>query len=203
LNYGTITFDNLYASIYDVTSIDEFKNEYKEVKVDIISSINSHGKLNFKLRIPYDQEKFYLDAELDTLALENLNPSIMPLVGVEVKSGSIDYLKFKMESNRLNSENYLDVHYRNLGIKIYEEIDKDSVSKKEFVSFIANSMIHTNNNPEHGHYKTTNFSKDRNIYRAPFQHIVVSLMEGFMEIMPTAPAKFFLNFRNKNKTKKK
>ncbi len=200
LNYGTITFDNLYASIYDVTSINEFKNEYEEVKVDIIANINSNGNLNFKLKIPYDEEKFHLFAELDSLNLTSLNKSLIPLAGIEIKSGNLNHLRLVMNASRESSDNFLDAQYQNLGIRIYEEINKDSLHNKSFLSFVANTMLHTNNTPEHGHYSTTTFSKERNIYRAPFQHIVVTLMEGFMDIMPTSTAKFFL--RRKKHSKK-
>jgi len=199
LNFGTITFDNLYASIYDVTSIEEFKNEYGEVKVDIISNINSNGNLKFKLKIPYDEEKFHLFAELDSLDLTSLNKSLIPLTGIEIKSGNLDHLRLVMNASRESSDNFLDAQYQNLGIRIYEEINKDSLHNKSFLSFVANTMLHTHNTPEYGHYSTSTFSKQRNIYRAPFQHIVVTLMEGFMDIMPTSTAKFFLRLKKQSK----
>lgn len=200
---GTIHFDNLFGSIYNITTLESFKSTYKQFEIDLIGKLNKAGKLSVRITVPYDTSGFHLKAQMDSLEVISLNSTLQPMAGIEVKSGLVSKLELDMKASKANSKNIMVLHYTDLSLSILKE-KEHKTKKRGLMSSLANSVIRTRNIPDTKHYIIADYISERNIYRGPFNFMWKSAKEGFIQIVPSKTAKGLMgDGRNKKKSDKR
>ena len=203
---GTITIGDINGRVVDLNTSKDEKDGIEKVNSSFTASLNRAAPMRVNLSIPYDEEVFSLDVRLSMRNMKRLNSSLIPLAGVEVQKGHLHELKFSMRADSRRSWNNLSMQYDSLNLIVLKELDGKGLAKNELASSLAKVAVRNKNLPGTKRYREAEYISERNVFRAPFQFIVQSAMEGIMEIVPTNSAKIILNSqkkRNKKGKKKK
>lgn len=198
---GTIHFADLNGSIVNVTTIPEFKEEYKSFNANFNTKLNQGAKMSVALEVPYEKEVFNLHVRVGSFNLGDLNTTIIPLADIEVTSGIAHKIDFQMNAERTESSNVLTVDYDNLGLEVLKDYGY-AHNKRGLISSIANSAIRKENMPDTKHYHIAEYKSYRNIYRGPFNFMWESAKEGMLYIVPTGAAGLLLGNPEKKAEKK-
>jgi hypothetical protein len=185
---GTISFNNLYGTIYNLTTLESFQIAYKQLEVDLVSKLNNEGKLNVRLTVPYGGRGFHLKAQMDSLDATVLSPTLIPMADVDVNSGFISHMELDMKASPSLAQNQMILNYTDLKLNVLKEAG-DHLKKRGLISDIANIAIHTKNQPGTKKYVIANYNTERNIYRGPFNFMWKTAKEGFIQIIPTKTTK--------------
>jgi hypothetical protein len=210
LSYGELSVDKQQTGIIEISDINgcitqlstfpeqQTDREFFEAKLN--ARLNNAALMYINLQVPYQNDQFILHTSLSDLDMTVLSPSLMPLLGVEIKEGQLHNLDYRMNASYYQSTNKLQMDYENLHLSIYKEQDDGSEHKKAFLSSIANVAIRHHNMPENKGYISASYTTQRNIYRSPFQHIVAGVLDGAKHIVP---AKGIQNLINKTPKEEK
>ena len=199
---GTIRIQDISGKILGVNTGVISQTEESTIRSNLKASINGNAPMQVKLEIPYDKEHFTLNVMLSSKDLRKLNTSLLPMAGVEIKSGRIQNLQFLMMANSLDAANSLIMDYDSLSISVLKT-EGTKMKKRGLMSKLANAAIRTSNKPGNKRYLKADYTSERNIYRAPFKFIVESLLKGIVEIVPSKGAKKVIKSKKKKEMKKK
>ena len=183
-NSGTIEINRINGSIVDITNIPELQQGFGELRADLNASFIGYSAIKVDLIVPYHGESFSLDVGMGTMELATLNPTLHPLAGVEIKSGQLSSIKYKMNASSRQSQNKLIFDYSDLHMNVLKEKENHTAKKRVFLSAIANAAIRNNNMPDQEKYMTAEYQSERNIYRSPVNYIIQGLIQGIMRIVP-------------------
>jgi hypothetical protein len=180
---GVIQFDRVFGTVYNVTTIPEFKADYNQFEADIIARLNGTGKIKLRLEVPYSKESFRAYAEVNEFDMTKMSATLVPMAGVRIISGDLINMDLSMNASRTLSSNVLVMDYENLHVEILDS--EKHKEKKGLLSSVANLAIRQNNHPDDNNYVITEYSTERNIYRGPFKLIFSSMKDGIMQIVPS------------------
>lgn len=181
---GSIEIQQINATITDLTNMPEQQVSQGQLNANINASLKGKAGINMDLSVPYDNKTFLLDLDVGAMDLTTLNPTLIPLAGVELVSGQMHRIQLHMKAGPTYSQNKLAFDYSNLHIKLIREKSKNKSNKKIMLSAIANSAIRPNNFPGQDKYIDTEYQSERNIYRSPINYILQGLINGFTRIVP-------------------
>ena len=199
---GTLQFANVNGHIVRVTTIEEFQNGYQSYEVDVTAELNQKASMKVEIDVPYEEDRFSLEMMIDRFDLNILNPTLMPLAGVEVSSGDIHKIDFKMNASRTEAQNMLLMDFDSLELVVLKDHEHD-YKKRGLVSGIANGAIRKTNLPGNKHYQVAEYRFYRNIYRGPFNFMWSTVKEGMLELVPTGATGILLGAFEKQSEKKK
>ena len=200
---GSISIKNIDGIIKGFTNIPEKQKTLDKLEANLTANLNGYADMNIKLMVPYEREAFNLSVAMGKMELNKLNPMIIPLAGVEVKSGELQKLAFKMNAGPHRSQNNLIFDYDNLHVKLIKEKEEHKYKKRPIISTIADAAVKSNNFPEHKNYLTANYITERNKYRSPVNYIIQGLIKGVARIVPGKNVGNAITKEKKKKKKKK
>jgi len=147
---GSITFNEVYATIYNITNDPERLRENPQITLDVISQFMDKGDLELRLVLHMlsENDQFMTKGTLGKMSMQDLNDAIRPLVGVEVL-GDLHQLDFYIEGNAQHSYGTLQFDYEDLKIEVFDD-DKE---KKWLLSQLGTLALKNNNFPEKSNYK--------------------------------------------------
>ncbi len=198
---GTIHFADLNGSIVNITTIPEFKAEYKTFNASLSTNLNQGARMDIALEVPYEKEVFNLNVTVGRFNLADLNPTIIPLADMEVASGIAHRIDFQMNAGRTEASNILRVDYDSLELEVLKDYGY-AHNKRSLISSIANSAIRKSNMPDTKHYHVAEYQSFRNIYRGPFNFMWESAKEGMLYIVPTGATGLLIGNPEKKAEKK-
>ena len=131
---------------------------------------------------------FFVDGRISHLPLASLNPIMQHSAFVKVEEGVLNSMTFYMEADDISSVGILDLDYsglkkmevmRNKG-ELDEKKEKGKTGKeqKKFISFIANTIVPHDYNPNSKNYYPGKISFQRVRERAIFGYLVKSILSG-------------------------
>lgn len=178
-NSGVVIFDNVQATIYNVTNR--------------LANIHDNGicKLNFSSRflnkIPLTATlQFYLKSKNGKFTVNGsmkatdatiFNPLSKPMALVEINSGNINQLDFNFICNDHLAKGIIRLLYDDLKIKMLKKEEADYKTKK-VVSLMANMLILNANPMKKKPVRVITVAHPRNIYTSMFNLIWKSIFEG-------------------------
>ena len=175
---GTVTFDQLKGTFYDLTNIVRPEQPYFTLKAE--GKLMDQGKLQATFLLPVDSLKphFEVEGRLGKMSMQRLNQTIEPLAKIQVTSGEIDEMKFKITGNSHTAYVHMLFLYKDLKIRIMKEKD-GHLEVRSFLSTLANGLIATANNPgRDGQPRTADGKAERDIYRSQFNYLWRTLLSG-------------------------
>lgn len=178
---GTVTFDQLKGTFYDLTNIVRAEQPYFTLKAE--GKLMDKGKLQATFLLPVDSLKphFEVEGRLGKMSMLSLNQMIEPLAKIQITSGEIDEMKFKIAGNSHTAQVHMLFLYQDLKIRIMKEKD-GHLKVRSFLSTLANGLIATANNPgRNGQPRTADGKAERDIYRSQFNYLWRTLMAGLKE----------------------
>lgn len=181
---GSISFRKINGVIGGLTNNPQKQKKIKMLDADLSANFNDYAPIDININVPYGKEAFRLNAEMNKMDLKELNPMLIPLTGVEVKSGELMKLKYTMDAGTHQSKNNLIFDYQNLQVALIKKKENHKYKKRPMISAIAQAAVKNNNYPEQQNYLTSSYKMERNQYRSPVNYIVQGLIKGIASIVP-------------------
>lgn len=149
---GTIYFDNVHATVRNVTNIREEILRSKAMIIDARarfmkeSPVSAHFKLDL---LNASNGGFAVTTEMGPVSVEALNSITRPLGMVEIKSLKLHSVSIAVTGNNNVANSKVKILYEDLKINALKEEDHQ-LKKKGLLSFIANHFVIKTENPAKG-----------------------------------------------------
>ncbi|WP_295767794.1 hypothetical protein [uncultured Mucilaginibacter sp.] len=147
---GSIAFTNTTARFLNITNNKNALSKNNICKAYVHSQFM--GKASFNLWFDFNLNdadyKYAYRGHLGAIDLKAVNPAVMPLGMVQITSGNLKSLDFKVTSTQKVSAGSLKFLYNDLKIKLLGQDDKKGYKQKSLLSFFASSLILKSNNPD-------------------------------------------------------
>ena len=150
---GTVYFQNLTGTVLNITNDSSRLAENHHAKADFsalvmkTSRINVH--LDFNLTDPH--AAFSYKGTVGPMNLLVLNPMVKNMGLVAIKSGKMQKTEFDIKANDRGASGIVRFYYTDLKVDLLKEgEDGQAPKKKGFLSFLANTLLIKNNNPDKG-----------------------------------------------------
>ena len=118
---GVITFADINGSITGITNQPNGFGENEHIEVHLTSRVYSQSTLDLNIRIPYEGDRFYLDAALTDIPLISFNQILNPLTGFSIDDGNLARFHLTMETSRYTSNNSFLFNYNKLEVSMADE----------------------------------------------------------------------------------
>lgn len=197
---GKLEVKDINGYVLGVTNFKDQQERLKLAQAELHAKFLNRASLDVALTVPYNEETFSMTIDMGRINTKYLNPTLVPLAGVEFSSGQIQRIHYELEAGPKTGENKLIFDYKGLKLAVVGHDDQGHLKKDGLLSTIANVAIRPNNIPGDKKYLTAHYQTKRNVYRAPVNYFIRGLMEGAIRIVPGKTAR---NFLLKDKKKKK
>jgi len=162
---GSVDFKALTGNILNVTNDSLQLNKKNHALADLNALLMGTGKLNVKIdfNLTDNNGAFTYSGRLGKFDMKNLNPLSKALGLVEIESGDIQHIDFKANGNLRSATGSMNMLYTNLKVKLLSDnIDGEGTQKKGFLSFLANTILVKDENPQKGEEpRTANMTNTR------------------------------------------
>ena len=141
--YGYIYFDKLNALILKVSNNPDYIKFGGNTVLNAQAMLMGKSKLNLDATFPLlDQGKsFKLNAQLERIEIDYLEPILKPLALIRARSGTIESVDLSVEANDDYAFGYMKMLYYDLKVDVLNK----SMKKGFFSTLFANAMIKTEN----------------------------------------------------------
>lgn len=168
---GSIAFEDLWATVYNVTNRPERMTPSTPPVVDARTEVAGAGQLRTTLRLPLlaPALTFSFQGHLGTLDATALNETFVNLGGVRIESGTVDSLWFEATVERGTARGTLGSVYRDLEIETLDRATGARGLKNRLKTFLVNGLaLRSDNRPgedfhageiEHRHQADHSFFK--------------------------------------------
>ncbi|MCC5931278.1 MAG: hypothetical protein JJU28_18660 [Cyclobacteriaceae bacterium] len=192
---GQLRFENLYASGYNLTNIQDKIAIRSDFSLDVIADLMGKNKINAMIifDLTSQNDHFSFIGNLEPFELDILNPMIIGVLPAEITSGHIHHMSFDFTGNDTSAKGWLDLQYKNLKIQIFKD---DNESPALLKTMAANVLIRSNNIEDRDNYRKGEILFVRNQDRFIFNYWWRSLQTGMADIMLTDLAKSILSQTN-------
>jgi hypothetical protein len=148
---GVITFDNTSGTISNLTNAAAVKKRNPYMFARMHTRLMGQGKLdvNFRFNLNADDGAFAYAGLLKDMDGRALNKITRPLGMIQIRSGYINALNFRIDANDKQAQGKLNFRYERLGVNLLKrDEDKDHLVKKGWLSFLANNLVLNTSNPD-------------------------------------------------------
>jgi Domain of Unknown Function (DUF748) len=172
---GSVTFKALNGNILNVTNDSLQLSKNNHALADLNTLLMGTGKLdvNIDFNLTDNNGAFTYSGSLDKFDMKNLNPLSKALGLVEIESGNIQHVDFKAQGNLRSATGTMNMLYTNLKVKLLSDnIDGDGTKEKGFLSFLANTILVKDENPQKGEAPRTASMTNTRINSASFFNLM-------------------------------
>lgn len=188
---GKLYFTDLNGRFSGFTNIVSTPNQF--MRLDANGWLMGKGSFTATWMLPVDSlnDRFLLNARVDSFDLTSLNEIVTPLAPAEIQSGWTKNLTFHMDASSKGAIIHMKFPYRNLKVGILKEKDDEMVHKALF-SRLANLLLKHDNpsSPEkkQGKLREVNVTVVRNPYHSTFNYLWQILQPALVESVGVSPA---------------
>lgn len=178
---GTITFNQLNGTFYDLTNVVTPGHPYYTLKAR--GKLMGQGDLEATFRLPVDStnQHFEVEGRMGRMDMMALNPMIEPLVWIRITSGEVDELKFAITGNAYRSHVNMLFLYKDLKVRMLKEKKDGEIKVRSFLTTLVNGLILIEDNPNHKGERRAEGNAERDVYRSQFNYLWRSLLVGLKE----------------------
>ncbi|MBB4109421.1 DUF748 domain-containing protein [Pedobacter zeae] len=184
---GSVDFKALSGTILNVTNDSLQLAKKNHAVADLNSRLMGSAKLNVKIDFNLTDKNgaFTYSGRLDRFDMKNLNPLSKALGLIEIESGDIQHIDFRANGNLRSATGTINMLYTNLKVKLLSDnIDGEGTKKKGFLSFLANTLLIKNENPQKGKAPRTASMTNTRINSASFFNLMwKTVFVGIKEIV--------------------
>ncbi|WP_018478030.1 DUF748 domain-containing protein [Pontibacter roseus] len=180
---GVITFENLYATITNLTNDKNRMSADSPAVVDVKARINGEAPMAVTVRMNLlDQNAFHtLEGSVGPADPATMNPILEPTTFLSVKEGQLHKSDFRLEVYRNRATGHLNARYSNFKVDILtQEEDRRQSLGKKILSKVANKFVIASDNPKQGEeLRTGPIEVTRAKNRSVFNYWKDCLVSGF------------------------
>jgi hypothetical protein len=189
--HGELVFNDLKGQIYNITNDPVRQARLEGFAAHFTGQVNNQGRLRFDLDVPYPDNTFVVEANIQKMNMKALNSTLMPLADVKVNNGIIHDLNIRITADENQAQCRMKLDYQDLNVSILTE-DKNEIKDMGFLSRIANSAVRKSHIPGDKNYTIPTYITQRNLQRGPFNYIWKATKDGFAVIVPSKTATLFI-----------
>lgn len=140
---GRITFEDLWASIYNLTNDPRRMSPDQPAVIDAQTRVAGAGLLETTIRLPLLSPHLSLsyDGQLGPMDARAFNMAFVDLSGVRIESGEVDSLWFEADVQRGVATGSLQGSYRNLEIKMLNQESREQEFPDRLKTLVANEVV--------------------------------------------------------------
>jgi hypothetical protein len=152
---GSVYFDDLYASIYNVRNDPSIENHVMEMQAK--ARFMGTGDVYVKGIFPFGaKQPCSLHGSLRDFDFKGVNPMLEPAANIKVESGRLDHINFKFSYNSTRSDGEVELNYKDLKLVTFKSDKKlekakerhrnrnkseEELKKDQFKTFILNTFL--------------------------------------------------------------
>ena len=176
---GSVYFDNLYASLYNITNTSKTGSTKLRAKANLLGQGNIDLFVNFPLET---ETRSRLSGSVTDFSLPEINTMLTPTTNIKVESGQMEKLSFDFSFSHIRSDGQIELNYENLKLSIFKEDDDNNKDpeKDNLKTFIMNTFVFRTDMdedvPEEKRTGTVAYLRDNN--RSIFNFWVKSVVSG-------------------------
>lgn len=190
---GVITFTGATGHLSNVTNDSLLLRNNKFMKANLAAKVMNAGRL--QVRFGFDmlsKEGGYTYAgKLSPMSTTAFNRILVPLVNVQIPSGTINSITFDMHATNYKNWGSVEFDYTDLRINVLgKPVEGEKDKKKKAVSFLLNNVLINSSNPDSkGNYHKGVVQYDRIPEYSFFKTIWQSLLQGIIQCAGISPEK--------------
>ncbi|UXP30711.1 DUF748 domain-containing protein [Reichenbachiella agarivorans] len=171
---GSIPFTNLYATIYDLSSVGE-----APIRLDAQATVLAQAKLKARFELNASPKPSHVRGTLSPIDMVRANQMSVPAAGLEILTGQLLHMDFDFKYTDDRSYGVMNMHYEDLQFKIINPDTHDQNIKQGVGTFIANTFkVRTNNTPDMILYREGKIAFERDKKKAVFGYWWQSVLSG-------------------------
>ena len=177
------------VQIHFITSIKDSINTGKPMLINLQSKFMEKTPLTAKFILPLNSsvDTFYFSGHLASAELEEFNRASLPAIGVKFISGHLNELSFSGSGSSRYSGGEMTMLYTDLNAEVVKKNQKD---KSKFLSWAANTVIHTSNPGKNNKLRVAQMEAERVIYKGFGNIVWKALQSGIVNsVTPTGKIK--------------
>jgi hypothetical protein len=182
---GSISFENLWATLYDVSTAPKQGPTSTSMVVEARTRVNGAGRLRTTLRIPLHAPDLALSFEgrLGALNARALNETFVPLGGVRIESGQVDSLWFQADVERGVATGTVHGVYQNLEVETLDKATGDRGVGHRLKTVATGLALRSSNVPEDGPLDTGRIEHQRATEDSFFKFLWHALRSGIYSLV--------------------
>ncbi len=212
---GKLFFTDMNGAFSGFTNLVSRPDQY--IRLDANGKLMGQGAFTATWKLPVDSlnDRFLLNARLDSFDLTTLNELIVPLASAEVQSGHVREMTFSTEASSKGATVEMLFLYNDLKAALLKEKDGELTDKKFLTSLV--NLILKNDNPDktkngYNNPRHSNVSIVRDPYHSTFNYLWQILRPPLIESVGVSKKKqdvakhvatFFTKVKNFFRGKKK
>jgi hypothetical protein len=150
---GTIFFQNLTGKITNLTNDSSrlAKDHHAIANLGALLMKTSRIDVRIDFNLTDKNAAFHYKGSVGPMNMLVLNPMAKNMGLVEIESGNMQKTDFDIRANSKGSSGTVYFYYTDLKVKLLSEAEDGKAPKKKgFLSFLANTLLIKNNNPDKG-----------------------------------------------------
>lgn len=185
---GRVTFDHIDATFHGFTNIVTRPEQYIELYA--ASQVMQQGQLHAVISMPVDpaNDHFDIKATLLSSSIPALNPMILPLANIEVKSGVVDRMDYHMAGNDTSADIHMTLRYRDLKVELLKQQAR-GWRERSGLSNVVNWAFIRPENPDKNGLRNVQTTVRRDPYRSTWNYIWKGVSSSALETAETGAAK--------------
>lgn len=157
---GIVQFDSLSGEFYGLTNrggADDF------FRLEARGELYGAGLLKASFRFPSDSlnRRFEIDGSLGPMSLPLLNRVVTPLAGIQIDSGRLERIEFRVTGNDARSEVQMTMLYDGLDVEMVKRQPDGRLKERRLMTFVVDKMLIRPSNPDGRGTRTADGSTER------------------------------------------
>jgi hypothetical protein len=174
---GFVEFDELNATLTNITNIVENIRGNGNLVLDAETSIMGESKLNANFVLPYGEFTQSISGSVEALDPTILNAVLEPLALIRIEDGDVHSLHFDMELGENSAAGEVTIIYDGLNISLLDDDGLDKNLRTRISSFFANTFaVKSDNREDDPRIGEVSFERDRE--KSVFNYWWKSLQSG-------------------------
>lgn len=173
---------NLYNFTNDSSRISQNPYMTLTASTKVMNQAPTTMKITVDLSSPLDY--FEVEGRVGQVKADAFNKVLYPMMGVKVLNGLIHQVTFSFSANDTLSTGDLDIDYENLKIEVSEaRADSEKAQRKGFMTFAANTLVKTHNQPGNKNYLHGIIYTKRNQQKDIWPYLWHAIQSGLVSSM--------------------
>jgi hypothetical protein len=173
------------VKVYDLTNDPEFIIGNKEIVLSSEFNFMEKAKTKVWLKFPMGRRDafFYFGGNLGNMDLSGLNPILVPNAGIEIASGTNNYMQFDGMGNADSAWGVFHFRYNDLSLKVLKKNKAYDGQESKFMSFIANKLMHNSNPSGNRPERVANMYFERDPNKGIINLMVKAIINGAFAVI--------------------
>lgn len=181
----TVSFGQLNAVISHLSSDNIYmdQNPFMTIAADALILDSIKAQINYQANTKNKTDEFTLKGHVHSFSATQLNRCIEPAAKTRIISGQVRRIDFSFTGNDTKAKGYLNIDYRDLKLKVHEEVQQNKIK-----TLLANFFVKNNDRKEKDQVYTGEIDFTRRKDRFIFNYWWNSFKSGIVSSVLKRPA---------------